>query len=83
MGHFNPYGEKHGSHRNDKIDERHLGDLGNIRANNLGVARFKIKDYNLRIDDNDIFSILGRSVVVSKRLILIFFIINSLNDTLK
>lgn len=64
FGDFNPYGQKHGSHKNDRIEDRHLGDLGNIKANNMGMARFKIRDYNLRIDDNDIFSILGRSIAV-------------------
>lgn len=65
FGDFNPYGQQHGSHKNDRIEDRHLGDLGNIKANNMGVARFQLRDYNLRIDDNDIFSILGRSIAVS------------------
>jgi len=64
LGDFNPYGQFHGPHKNDRIEDRHLGDLGNIKANNLGVARFKLRDYNLRIDDNAIFSILGRSIAI-------------------
>lgn len=68
LGDFNPYGQFHGAHKNDRIEDRHLGDLGNIKADRMGVARFKLKDYNLRIDNNDIFSILGRSIVIhSKR----------------
>ena len=41
-GHFNPRNMRHGSpHENG---ERHVGDLGNVSADELGRAQFKFSD---------------------------------------
>ncbi|XP_069750081.1 copper chaperone for superoxide dismutase isoform X2 [Narcine bancroftii] len=55
-GHYNPEKSRHGG----PLDtERHVGDLGNIEANELGRATFRIQDNQLKVWD-----IIGRSVVV-------------------
>ena len=56
--HYNPYNYKHGN-RTDKV--RHLGDLGNIYADENGKASFKFTDNQLKIWD-----MIGRSFVVHK-----------------
>lgn len=58
-GHFNPAGHKHG-----KPDdaERHAGDLGNITADDKGVAKLDIHDEVISLHGDD--SIVGRSIVV-------------------
>lgn len=58
-GHFNPENKPHGKPE-DK--ERHVGDLGNIKAGDDGVATIDIKDSML--DLGGPHSILGRSLVV-------------------
>lgn len=55
-GHFNPEGHKHGG-PDDR--ERHAGDLGNITANQQGVAKVKVLARDLKLH----FAI-GRSIVV-------------------
>lgn len=57
--HFNPSGEPHGA-RTD--EERHVGDLGNISANNQGVAHAEFLDEKISLDGRN--SILGRAVIV-------------------
>ena len=58
--HFNPAGVNHG----DPTDEiRHVGDLGNITANDSGIAAVDIKDSMIKLSGVD--SIIGRTVVVS------------------
>jgi len=57
--HFNPHNKPHGAPF-DK--ERHAGDLGNIVANEDGVAEVFIRD--LQISLSGPHSILGRAVVV-------------------
>jgi len=57
--HYNPTNSVHGS-RNSK--ERHLGDLGNIIADNNGRTSMTIYDKSLSI--NGKYGIIGRSVVV-------------------
>ncbi|XP_065205513.1 superoxide dismutase [Cu-Zn]-like isoform X2 [Planococcus citri] len=59
-GHFNPDKKNHGS-PSDK--ERHVGDLGNIEANDLGVAVFNYTDERISLI-NTKRNILGRAVVV-------------------
>lgn len=63
-GHYNPDGNNHGA----QMDMfRHVGDLGNIQANENGEARFKITDSKITLIGPR--SILGRGVVVCFSLI--------------
>ena len=57
--HFNPTGQVHGGP--DSI-LRHVGDLGNIRANNKGVCRITMSDHRIKL--RGINNIIGRSVVI-------------------
>ncbi|ONK66622.1 uncharacterized protein A4U43_C06F10270 [Asparagus officinalis] len=57
--HFNPQNKLHGAPTDD---ERHAGDLGNIVANQDGIADVCLKD--LQIPLSGPYSILGRAVVV-------------------
>ncbi|KAK8944077.1 Superoxide dismutase [Cu-Zn] 2 [Platanthera guangdongensis] len=57
--HFNPYRKAHGA-PHDK--ERHAGDLGNISADEDGVANVCLKDLQIPLSGPN--SILGRAVVV-------------------
>ncbi|XP_054163345.1 uncharacterized protein LOC128961165 [Oppia nitens] len=59
-GHFNPHNREHGSP--DDFN-RHVGDLGNIFADDNGVANIDIQDYYLTLN-NGPNSIVGRAVVV-------------------
>lgn len=58
-GHYNPTHQPHGR-RTDQ--ERHVGDLGNIEANEEGVARFDFTDRV--IDLGGPHSVVGRALVV-------------------
>jgi superoxide dismutase, Cu-Zn family len=55
-GHFNPAGTAHGGPQDE---ERHAGDLGNIKANQDGVAKVDIKAPWLKLH-----FVIGRSIVV-------------------
>ena len=57
--HFNPKGVEHGG-PTDEV--RHVGDLGNIVANETGVAQVDIKDSFLSLIGPN--SIIGRTLVV-------------------
>jgi len=57
--HFNPHQRIHGG---PKSEGRHMGDLGNIRANPDGVARFHICDRLITLAGEH--SIIGRTLVV-------------------
>ncbi|CAL7946829.1 unnamed protein product [Xylocopa violacea] len=59
--HFNPYNTVHGG-PGDDILKRHVGDLGNIVADNSGRATFRIIDKFITIPD-----IIGRSLVVTEQ----------------
>lgn len=54
-GHFNPDGHEHGA----PGAESHVGDLGNITADDSGVAKIDIKAKGLKLH-----IVLGRSIVV-------------------
>ncbi|XP_051869545.1 superoxide dismutase [Cu-Zn]-like isoform X2 [Pristis pectinata] len=56
--HYNPCEKKHGGPQDD---ERHVGDLGNIEANDDGVAKFEMHDRLLRLAGN--YSVIGRTLV--------------------
>ena len=58
-GHLNPEGKKHGA---PEDSERHVGDLGNIVANELGVANIRMEDRVISLTGPH--GILGRAVVV-------------------
>lgn len=60
-GHFNPLNVTHGG-KEDPILERHLGDLGNIVANEEGVAYINMTDRIISLIGP--FSIVGRAFVV-------------------
>jgi len=58
-GHFNPDGKVHGG----PCDEaRHAGDLGNIIADDKGVAKVELKDAQIPL--TGVNSIIGRAIVV-------------------
>lgn len=58
-GHFNPTGKKHGA---PDAEERHVGDLGNIKANDEGMAMIDMKDKMISLTGKN--SIIGRGAIV-------------------
>lgn len=58
-GHFNPAGAPHAG---PDAQKRHAGDLGNLEADQAGVATYDRMDMVLRLSGAD--SILGRAVIV-------------------
>ena len=61
--HFNPYGNTHGSPLDQK---RHVGDLGNIQADESGRAYFKLEDHLMMLYGN-VNNVIGRAIVVHER----------------
>ncbi len=59
--HYNPTGSAHGS-RDSSV--RHIGDLGNLEANQNGISIEKWQGVDM--DLTGPFSILGRSCVIHK-----------------
>ena len=59
-GHFNPAGHKHGGPTGEM---RHGGDLGNITADDKGVAEGDVSAMGVTLDESKT-GILGRSIVV-------------------
>ncbi|KAG8908447.1 Superoxide dismutase [Cu-Zn] [Tulasnella sp. 403] len=57
--HYNPFGETHGAPTDS---ERHVGDLGNIKADDDGVAHVDIHDELITMYGK--YSVIGRAVVV-------------------
>lgn len=60
--HFNPYNKDHGD---PKDKNRHVGDLGNIYANEKGVVKQKLFDSKIKLSGKN--SIIGRSVVIHEK----------------
>ncbi|XP_052088584.1 superoxide dismutase [Cu-Zn]-like [Mytilus californianus] len=60
--HFNPFNQNHAGPSD--APRRHVGDLGNIYANNRGVANLAIYDHFIRMQEKPELSILGRGIVV-------------------
>jgi superoxide dismutase, Cu-Zn family len=59
-GHFNPGGKPHGHYSKD---ERHAGDMPNLRSDAAGVASYKFETALLTVRPGPA-SVVGRSVVV-------------------
>ncbi|XP_019872034.2 extracellular superoxide dismutase [Cu-Zn] 3 [Aethina tumida] len=57
--HFNPNKKNHGA---PEDEDRHVGDLGNIEADDKGVARFKINDKLISLSGAN--SVLNRAVAI-------------------
>ncbi|XP_041066822.1 superoxide dismutase [Cu-Zn]-like [Carcharodon carcharias] len=60
--HYNPCNETHGAPQDKK---RHVGDLGNIEADENGTARVEMVDRLLRLAGK--YSIIGRTMVVNEK----------------
>lgn len=58
-GHFNPTGKKHGG---PDSQERHVGDFGNLEANDIGIARYDRIDKVVSLNGKN--SIIGKSIVI-------------------
>jgi Cu-Zn family superoxide dismutase len=58
-GHFNPEKKKHGG---PDTDERHVGDLGNIMADESGKATISMRDKQIALSGRH--NIIGRSVIL-------------------
>ncbi len=58
-GHFNPEKSKHGA---PNSDVRHVGDLGNISANEDGVAKIDFVDSVISLSGKN--SIIGRAIII-------------------
>ena len=57
--HFNPFDKKHGC---PGMDERHVGDLGNITTDMFGNANYNFYDDVISLDGKN--SILGRMLII-------------------
>lgn len=64
-GHYNPYNQPHGGNEPTLVG-RHVGDLGNIYANELGIANIDLQLNNrgLKLYGDPGFSILDRAIVI-------------------
>jgi len=58
--HFNPYNKQHGG---PTSKERHVGDLGNIRFDARGVAKFRMEDDLVKLRGTKA-NVIGRSLVI-------------------
>lgn len=60
-GHFNPEGKNHGG----PMDmSRHMGDMGNLEADESGKAHLEYVDMTMKLNGKN--SIIGRSVIIHK-----------------
>ncbi|CDZ80529.1 Superoxide dismutase [Cu-Zn] precursor [Candidatus Rubidus massiliensis] len=58
-GHYNPFNKKHGG---PDSSERHVGDFGNLVADDAGIAHYERTDDYIQL--NGEYSIVGRSIVI-------------------
>jgi Cu-Zn family superoxide dismutase len=58
--HFNPYGNTHGC---PGMKERHVGDLGNIKTNNKGDAKYTFYDNVIKLRGTKC-NIIGRGLII-------------------
>lgn len=58
-GHYNPMGKNHGA---PDVEERHVGDLGNILADEDGLAWVDMEDTVATLEGE--FSVMGRAIVI-------------------
>ena len=58
--HFNPYGSTHGC---PGMKERHVGDLGNIHANQKGEAKYTFYDNIIKLRGSKC-NIIGRGLII-------------------
>ena len=58
--HFNPYGNVHGC---PGMRERHVGDLGNIKANSNGEAKYSFYDKIIKLRGSKC-NIIGRGLII-------------------
>jgi Cu-Zn family superoxide dismutase len=61
-GHFNPEGHQHGA---PDSDMRHVGDLGNIKAEGEGKLSLKLEDKVIQLHGPH--SIIGRSLIIHEK----------------
>jgi Cu-Zn family superoxide dismutase len=57
--HFNPYGKKHGG-PDDRV--RHVGDLGNLKTNAAGEAKYTFSDTVIKLKGKA--NIIGRGLII-------------------
>ena len=58
--HFNPYGKTHGC---PGTRERHVGDLGNLRTNSKGYAKYTFYDNMIKLRGSKA-NIIGRGLII-------------------
>ena len=58
--HYNPFGKDHGGSHD--IDNRHVGDMGNIMVNEDGTSRGMLVDKLIKLEGET--TVIGRSVMV-------------------
>ncbi|XP_078342305.1 uncharacterized protein LOC144628121 isoform X1 [Oculina patagonica] len=63
-GHFNPFNRNHGGPQN-KFKRRHVGDLGNIVADQNGAVDIVIEDHLLSLSGPN--SVIGRAFVIHQK----------------
>jgi Cu-Zn family superoxide dismutase len=59
--HFNPFGQTHGC---PGMENRHVGDLGNIQTDLFGNANYKMTDNVISLNPADPRSIVGRMLII-------------------
>ena len=59
--HYNPFGKSHGC---PGMENRHVGDLGNVNIDLFGNANYTTTDNVIQLSGN--YSIIGRSLIIHK-----------------